>query len=136
MAWKPLAPPRVQTLLRFGQSLSPLGSPVSGVPVRDCMVDFPCGIRGGPSEHRPLELSLAPQHAEGGGTMNIQIFVEPVARHRELAAAKNAWLADHPRVEIEDETVQIFHNHSTNADDVLIMLLYKEKAIRKAEKKD
>jgi hypothetical protein len=28
--------------------------------------------------------------------------------------------------------VQIFHNHTTNADDVLVMLFYKEKAPRKA----
>jgi hypothetical protein len=68
--------------------------------------------------------------------MNVQIFVEPVARHRELAAAMNVWLAEHPRVEIEDETVQIFHNHTTNADDVLVMLFYKEKPARKTEKKD
>jgi hypothetical protein len=64
--------------------------------------------------------------------MNVQIFVEPVARHQELAAAMNAWLAGHPGVQVEDETVQIFHNHTTNADDVLVMLFYKEKAPRKA----
>jgi hypothetical protein len=68
--------------------------------------------------------------------MNVQIFVEPVARHQELAAAMNAWLAEHPRAEIEDETVQIFHNHTTNADDVLVILFYKEKPSRKAERKD
>lgn len=66
--------------------------------------------------------------------MKVQIFVEPVARHRELAAAMNAWLAEYPRVDIEEEKVQIFHNHTTNADDVLVMLFYKEKAARKAEK--
>ncbi len=66
--------------------------------------------------------------------MKVQIFVEPVARHRELAEAMNAWLAENPRVDIEEEEVRIFHNHTTNADDVLVMLLYKEKATRKAEK--
>jgi len=66
--------------------------------------------------------------------MNVQIFVEPVARHQELAAAMNAWLAEHSRVEITDETVQIFHNHTTNADDVLVMLFYKDKAARKTER--
>ncbi len=65
--------------------------------------------------------------------MHVQVFVEPVARHQELAAAMNAWLADHPRIEIEEQTVQIFHNHSTNADDVLVMLFYAEKAARKAQ---
>jgi hypothetical protein len=59
--------------------------------------------------------------------MNVQVFVEPVARHPELAAAMNAWLAGHPRIQIEDETVHIYHNHSTNADDVLVMLFYTEK---------
>lgn len=59
--------------------------------------------------------------------MNVQIFVEPVARHQELAAAMNAWLAEHPRLQIEEEAVQIFHNHSTNADDVLVMMFYTEK---------
>jgi hypothetical protein len=68
--------------------------------------------------------------------MNIQIFVEPVVRHRELAASMNAWLVQHSRIEIEHETVQIFHNHTTNADDVLVMLFYKEKAARKTERKD
>jgi len=82
-----------------------------------------------------MQFSLAPQQAEGGDAMNVQIFVEPVARHQELAAAMNTWLAEHPRVEIEDETVQIFHNHTTNADDVLVMLFYKEQTARKAEKK-
>jgi hypothetical protein len=67
--------------------------------------------------------------------MNVQIFVEPVARHQDLAAAMNAWLAEHPRLEIEEEAVQIFHNHTTNADDVLVLLFYTEKAPRKAEKK-
>lgn len=67
--------------------------------------------------------------------MNVQIFVEPVARHQDLAAAMNAWLAEHPRIQIEDEAVQIFHNHTTNADDVLVLLFYTEKAPRKAEKK-
>jgi hypothetical protein len=66
--------------------------------------------------------------------MNVQTFVEPVARHQELAAAMNAWLAEHPRVEIEDQTVQIFYNHTTNADDVLVMLFYKDKAARKTER--
>jgi hypothetical protein len=68
--------------------------------------------------------------------MQVQVFVEPVARHQELAAAMNAWLAHHPRVEIEDRSVQIFHNHSTNADDVLVMLFYKEKALKRVEKRD
>jgi hypothetical protein len=53
--------------------------------------------------------------------------VEQVARHPELAAAMNAWLAEHPRIQIEKEAVQIFHNHITNADDVLVMLFYTEK---------
>ncbi len=47
----------------------------------------------------------------------------------------NAWLAGHPRVEIADPTVQIFHNHITNADDVLVLLFYKDKAPRRAEKR-
>jgi hypothetical protein len=59
--------------------------------------------------------------------MNVQVFVEPVARHQALAAAMNAWLADHPAIEIKEEEVQIFHNHTTNADDVLVMLFYTEK---------
>ncbi|HSB69274.1 MAG TPA: hypothetical protein VLT62_08095 [Candidatus Methylomirabilis sp.] len=59
--------------------------------------------------------------------MNVQVFVEPVARHPELAAVMNAWLAEHPRIQIEKEAVQIFHNHGTNADDVLVMLFYTEK---------
>ncbi len=72
--------------------------------------------------------------------MNVQVFVEPVARHQELAAAMNAWLAEHPRIQIEEEAVQIFHSHSTNADDVLVMLFYtekleKEKKPRKPESK-
>ncbi len=68
--------------------------------------------------------------------MQIQVFVEPVTRHQELATAMNAWLAHHPRIEIEDRSVQIFHNHSTNADDVLVMLFYTEKAPRKTEKRE
>jgi hypothetical protein len=68
--------------------------------------------------------------------MNVQIFVEPVARHQELATAMNAWLAEHPGVEIDEEAVQIFHNHTTNADDVLVMLFYKEKKARKEAKRD
>jgi hypothetical protein len=68
--------------------------------------------------------------------MNVQIFVEPVARHQELGGAMNAWLAEHSRVEIEKETVQIFHNHTTNADDILVILFYKEKPARKGERKD
>jgi hypothetical protein len=65
--------------------------------------------------------------------MNVQVFVEPVARHQELAAAMNAWLAKHPRIQIEKEAVQIFHNHLTNADDVLVMLFYTDKESRKAK---
>ena len=65
--------------------------------------------------------------------MNVQVFVEPVARHQELAAAMNAWLAEHPRIQIEEEAVQIFHNHLTNADDVLVMLFYTDKEARKAK---
>jgi len=65
--------------------------------------------------------------------MNVQVFVEPVARHQELAAAMNAWLAEHPRIQIEEEAVQIFHNHLTNADDVLVMLFYTDKETRKAK---
>lgn len=70
--------------------------------------------------------------------MQVQIFVEPVARTQELAKAMNAWLAAHPRVEVEDEKVHIFHNHSTNADDVLVMLFYqvKEVKVRKEAKKE
>jgi hypothetical protein len=60
--------------------------------------------------------------------MNVQIFVEPVTRHQELSAAMNAWLAEHPGLVIEEEAVRIFHNHATNADDVLVMLFYTEKA--------
>lgn len=59
--------------------------------------------------------------------MNVQVFVEPVARHPVLAAAMNAWLAEHPRIQIDREAVRIFHNHVTNADDVLVMLFYTEK---------
>ncbi len=66
--------------------------------------------------------------------MNVQIFVEPVTRYRELAETMNAWLAERPRIDVEEEEVRIFHNHTTNADDVLVMLFYKEKAARKAEK--
>ncbi len=68
--------------------------------------------------------------------MHVQVFVESVARHQELAAAMNAWLADHPRIEIEEQTVQIFHNHSTNADDVLVMLFYTEKAAKKPQMRE
>ena len=67
--------------------------------------------------------------------MKVQTFVEPAARHQELAASMNAWLADHPRIELEEEIVRIFHNHTSNADDVLVMLFYAEKQPRKAEKK-
>lgn len=62
--------------------------------------------------------------------LSVQIFVEPVSRHQELSAAMNAWLAEHPGLEIEEEAVQIFHNHTTNADDVLVMLFYSEKPPR------
>lgn len=64
--------------------------------------------------------------------MNVQLFVEPVARHRELAEAMNAWLVEHSQIHIEDEAVQIFHNHTTNADDVLVMLFYTERKSKKA----
>ena len=67
--------------------------------------------------------------------MNVQIFVEPVARHQELAAAMNAWLVKHPGVEVEYEAVRIYHNHTTNADDVLVMFFYRDQAARKAERK-
>lgn len=67
--------------------------------------------------------------------MNVQIFVESVARHQELAAAMNAWLSEHPGIEIEEEAVQIFHNHTTNADDVLVLLFYSEKKPRRGERK-
>jgi hypothetical protein len=67
--------------------------------------------------------------------VNVQIFVEPVARHQELAVAMNAWLGEHTRVDIEREAVQIFHNHTTNADDVLVMLFYTEKKPRKEGKR-
>ena len=67
--------------------------------------------------------------------MNVQTFVEPVARHPELTAAMNAWLAEHPRIQVQDQTVQIFHNHNTNADDVLVLLFYTERKPRKAESK-
>ncbi len=67
--------------------------------------------------------------------MQVQIFVEPVARHEALAEAMNAWLAGNPRVKIEEQEVRIFHNHSTNADDVLVLLLYEEgKARREARR--
>ena len=62
--------------------------------------------------------------------MQVQIFVEPVTRHSELAKAMNSWLAAHPRVEVEDEKVHIFHNHTTNADDVLVMLFYRVKELK------
>ncbi len=39
----------------------------------------------------------------------------------------NAWLAEHPRLQIEEEAVQTFHNHSASADDVLVMMFYTEK---------
>ncbi len=68
--------------------------------------------------------------------MNVQIFVEPVARCQELAETMNAWLAEHPRIDIEEEKVQIFHNHTTNADDVLVMLFYTEKKSRREAKPD
>lgn len=45
----------------------------------------------------------------------------------------NAWLAEHPRIQIEEEAVQIFHNHTTNADDVLVMPFTTEKKARKKE---
>ena len=62
--------------------------------------------------------------------MQVQSFVEPVARHQDLAKAMNAWLAAHPRVQIEEEKVHIFHNHTTNADDVLVMLFYTAKEVK------
>jgi hypothetical protein len=70
--------------------------------------------------------------------MQVQIFVEPVARSQELAKAMNAWLSAHPRVEVEDDQVHIFHNHTTNADDVLVMLFYRVKEVkaRKEAKKE
>ena len=64
--------------------------------------------------------------------MQTQIFVEPVAQHEALTATMNAWLADHPGIAIEDRAVQIFHNHLTNADDLLVLLFYQEKAPRRA----
>jgi len=69
--------------------------------------------------------------------MQVQIFVEPVARHQELARAMNAWMAAHPRVQVEEEKVHIFHNHSTNADDVLVMLFYsaREAKVRRDARK-
>jgi len=60
--------------------------------------------------------------------MQVQIFVESLARHQELNKAMNAWLAEHPGLELEEEAVRVFHNHSTNADDVMVMLFYTEKA--------
>jgi hypothetical protein len=68
--------------------------------------------------------------------MHVQTFVEPVARHQELAATMNAWLTENSGIEIEDEEVHIFHNHSTNADDVLVMLFYKEKKPRRETRRD
>jgi hypothetical protein len=68
--------------------------------------------------------------------VNVQVFVEPVARHQELAAAMNAWLAEHPTIEVKQEEVQIFHNHTTNADDVLVMLFYTERKPRRGTKRD
>jgi hypothetical protein len=62
--------------------------------------------------------------------MQVQIFVEPVDRHQDLAKAMNTWLAAHFRVQIEEEKVHIFHNHSTNADDVLVMLFYTAKEVK------
>ncbi len=67
--------------------------------------------------------------------MQVQIFVEPVARHEALAAAMNAWLAANPRAKLEEHEVRIFHNHTTNADDVLVMLFYEEAKARREGKK-
>jgi hypothetical protein len=63
--------------------------------------------------------------------MQTQIFVEPVARHQALTEAMNAWLAMHPGIDIQEQAIQIFHNHTTNGDDVLVLLFYKEKAPRR-----
>jgi hypothetical protein len=62
--------------------------------------------------------------------MQVQIFVEPVTCHQDLAKAMNAWMAAHPRALIEEEKVHIFHNHTTNADDVLVMLFYTAKEVK------
>ncbi len=63
--------------------------------------------------------------------MKVQVFVQPVSQHEELTAAMNAWLAEHPGISIEKDAVHIYHNHTTNGDDVLVMLFYAEKAARK-----
>jgi hypothetical protein len=74
--------------------------------------------------------ALPSPYSKGVRCMQVQIFVEPVARYEELAKAMNAWLAAHSRVEVEDEKVHIFHNHTTNADDVLVMLLYRVREVK------
>ena len=63
--------------------------------------------------------------------MQTQIFVEPVTEHQALTQAMNDWLAAHPGIAIEDRAVQIFHNHTTNADDVLVLLFYKDRPPRR-----
>lgn len=67
--------------------------------------------------------------------MKVQVFVAAVARHQELAEEMNGWLAAHPGLELEEEAVRIFHNHTTNADDVMVMLFYTEKPLRGAARK-
>jgi hypothetical protein len=67
--------------------------------------------------------------------MQVQIFVEPIARHEALAGAMNAWLAEHPRARIEEREVRIFHNHATNGDDVLVLLFYDEGKTKREGKK-
>jgi len=62
--------------------------------------------------------------------MQVQIFVEPVTSYQDLAKAMNAWMDAHPRAQIEEEKVHIFHNHTTNADDVLVMLFYTAKEVK------
>jgi hypothetical protein len=66
--------------------------------------------------------------------VNVQTFAEPMVRHQELAAAMNAWLADHLRIEIAEDTMQLFHNRSTNADDVLVLHFYREKVSKTTQK--
>ncbi len=67
--------------------------------------------------------------------MQVQIFVEPVARHEALAETMNAWLAAHPRAKLEEREVRIFHNHATNADDVLVLLFYEDAKPKRELKK-
>ncbi|MFI5342175.1 MAG: hypothetical protein ACHQ7N_20365 [Candidatus Methylomirabilales bacterium] len=66
--------------------------------------------------------------------MNVQTFAEPMVRHQELAAAMNVWFADHLRIEIVEDTMQLFHNRGTNADDALVLHFSRGKVSKKTPK--